>query len=255
MSKNDNKNDWLPLNSRIAFLLKNQITRGQFLPGQKLPKEEELAVKFGVSRVTIRSALARLETQKLIIKKRPQGTFVSENIPILKQNIVSGGVHDIVRSAESLEAKCLGIHRVALEQTRYPNELNQFLKPSKEIEIGWVQRMRSLNEIPIYYIENFMPFQLAQNLSFDELSNKPLLLLLKEKANLKIGRAEMYIEAVPADEEVANLLQIPFFEPLIMAKVFYWWPDGQPLQAVSMYMKPEYFKYRVDIDVKGMDIT
>ena len=246
-------NDWLPLNSRIAFLLKNQIMRGHFQPGQKLPNEEELAVKFGVSRVTIRSALARLESQHLIFKKRPLGTFVSDTAQRRRQNIVSGGVHDIVIAAENLEVKCLGIHRVILKNTRNPNDLSQFLELPEDGEIGWIQRIRFLGKVPIYYIENFMPFLLAQKMNFDELSRKPLLRLLKEKTDLKIGRAEMFIEAVPADEDVADLLQVPFFEPLILAQVNYWWPDDKPLQTVNLFMKPEYFKYRVDLDAKGME--
>ena len=246
-------NEGLSLSSRVAFLLRNQIVRGQFSPGQKLPNEEDLAAKFRVSRVTIRTALARLEAQKLIIKKRPLGTFVSESIPCRKQNIVSGGVHDIVRTAETFEVKCLGIHRVSLKDTRFPNELGEFLKSSRDSEIGWIQRVRFLKGVPIYYLENFMPFHLAQKMSFDELSHKPVLRVLKEKAGLQIGRGEMFIEAIPAEDDVASMLQIPIFEPLILAQVYYWWPDGEPLQTANLYMKPEFFKYRVDLDAKGLE--
>ena len=58
--------------------------------------------------------------------------------------------------------------------------------------------------------------------------------------------------AVPADEDVAKLLKVPFYEPLILAQVNYSQPDGLPLQTVYLYMKPEYFKYRVDLDAKGI---
>lgn len=248
----DRSND-LPLNLRLTFLLKNQIMRGKFSPGQKLPNEEELSVKFGVSRVTVRSALARLESQKLIVKNRPLGTFVSEDVPCRKQNIVSGGVHDIVRTAETFEVKCLGIRRIGIGEARIPNDLSIFFGQSNDIDLGWIQRIRLLKGTPIYYLENFLPIHLAEKMSVEELSHQPLLRLLKDKIDLKIDHGEMFIEAVAADEDLAELLEISIFEPLILAQVHYWLPEDQPLQMVSLYMKPEYFKYRVELDAKGFE--
>ena len=80
-----------------------------------------------------------------------------------------------------------------------------------------------------------------------------MLRVLKENAGLQIGRGEMFIEAIPAEDDVAGLLETPIFEPLILAQVYYWWPDDQPLQTANLYMKPEFFKYRVDLDAKGLE--
>ncbi|MBQ6470312.1 MAG: FadR family transcriptional regulator [Lachnospiraceae bacterium] len=54
------------------------IMNGDWKPEEKIPSETELASRLGVSRVTIRSALQRLEGMKLIERRQGEGTFVSE---------------------------------------------------------------------------------------------------------------------------------------------------------------------------------
>ena len=50
------------------------------MPGDKLPREETLAARLGVSRMTLRQALAALERHGTIVRKpgRLGGTFVAE---------------------------------------------------------------------------------------------------------------------------------------------------------------------------------
>jgi len=245
--------DNIPLNVRVSSLIQNQILRGQLGPGERLPKEEDLASKFKVSRITIRTALSRLEALGLVIRSRAKGTFVSENIPFKKQHIVSGGVYDIVQAAEKYQVKCLGIQIVNVSDTRAARDLQTFFNCSNTDEIGLVQRVRLLKGVPIYYLENFMPLNIVNKMSVEELSEKPLLKILKEKTGAKIDRGEMYIEAVPAEPDVAEILQTQIFEPLIYAQVYYWYPSGEPFETASLFMRPDYFKYRVDLDPKDFE--
>ncbi|MBE5996078.1 MAG: FadR family transcriptional regulator [Lachnospiraceae bacterium] len=54
------------------------IMNGDWKPEEKIPSETELAAQMGVSRVTIRGALQRLEGMQLIERRQGEGTFVSE---------------------------------------------------------------------------------------------------------------------------------------------------------------------------------
>jgi DNA-binding GntR family transcriptional regulator len=107
--------------------------------------------------------------------------------------------------------------------------------------------------VPIYYLENFIRGDLARHLSKQELALRPLLKILKEKARITVGRGEMYIEAVPAEPDVAEVLHSQIFEPLILLTVFYWLKSGAPMEVVNCFMRPDFFKYRVDIDAEGFE--
>ena len=61
---------------QIYDLLKGRIESGFYPPGTQLPKEVDLAVELGVSRVTLRPALELLELERLVRREKGFGTFV-----------------------------------------------------------------------------------------------------------------------------------------------------------------------------------
>jgi DNA-binding FadR family transcriptional regulator len=71
------------LAKQIAESLREMILSGQVKVDERLPTEEELAARFGVSRPTIREALKRLAAENLIHSRRgPQGgTLVKRPSP------------------------------------------------------------------------------------------------------------------------------------------------------------------------------
>lgn len=70
--------------TQVSDLLAERIRSQEYAPASRLPSESELAAQLGVSRATVRSALARLATQGLVLRKQGDGTYVNahlENIP------------------------------------------------------------------------------------------------------------------------------------------------------------------------------
>jgi DNA-binding GntR family transcriptional regulator len=127
----------------------------------------------------------------------------------------------------------------------------EFFNLTNEDEICVVRRTRLWKGIPMYYIENFLFPTMAQHLSAKELGEKHLLKILKEKIRITIARGEMYMEAVPADPDIAEILKMQIFEPLILRQLCYWFPSGEPFEIVNAYMRPDYFRYKVDVDVRS----
>jgi DNA-binding FadR family transcriptional regulator len=64
---------------RIAERIVTAVALGEFVPGQQLPPERDLARMLEVSRATVREALQRLQASGYVITKRGRdgGTFVS----------------------------------------------------------------------------------------------------------------------------------------------------------------------------------
>ena len=58
--------------------LKDQIFKGSWQPGSKIPSENELATLLGVSRVSIREGLQKLATLGLLDTRHGEGTYVKE---------------------------------------------------------------------------------------------------------------------------------------------------------------------------------
>ncbi|MDR3342802.1 MAG: FadR family transcriptional regulator [Treponema sp.] len=64
------------LRAQVYTKLKEQLMKGVWQEGEKLPSEHEFCAMFGVSRVTIRAALQQLEILGLVETKQGGGTFV-----------------------------------------------------------------------------------------------------------------------------------------------------------------------------------
>lgn len=55
---------------------------GEFPPGSKIPNENELSARFGVSRTTLREAIRTLEVRGVVEVRRGTGTFVAAELPM-----------------------------------------------------------------------------------------------------------------------------------------------------------------------------
>jgi DNA-binding GntR family transcriptional regulator len=216
-------------------------------PGEKLSREEDLVKIFGVSLITIRKALSNLEKEGLIVRNRAIGTYVAENIKITNKFVITNEVYNILQDANRYEVKGVSLHTIKIKEARQAREVREFFKVTNEDRICLIKRTRLFNGKPMYYLENYLPEHIATHLSAKELKEKHLLTILKDKINLVIDHGVMYLEAIPADVDLSEILNTQIFEPLILRQLRYWTPDGKPLEIVDSFMRPDYFKYKVNI--------
>ncbi len=66
----------MALPHRVAELLLREITTGEFVPGSRLPTEQQLADRFGVGRNVVREAIAQLRADGIVEAKQGIGAFV-----------------------------------------------------------------------------------------------------------------------------------------------------------------------------------
>lgn len=72
--------------SRLVADLEAEIRTGRLGRGDRLPGEHQLAVRYAVSRGTVRSALAELQRQELITTETGVGSFVTfDGVPLDQQ--------------------------------------------------------------------------------------------------------------------------------------------------------------------------
>jgi len=65
------------LSDRLAALLLAQIDSGALRPGDRLPTEQQLAARHGVSRTVVREAVHQLKSRALLVSRQGSGVFVS----------------------------------------------------------------------------------------------------------------------------------------------------------------------------------
>ena len=70
-------NERIPLRATISAQIEKAIVDGTYHKGEQLPSEAQLCLQYGVSRVTIRSALQILESKGYVETRRGLGTVVA----------------------------------------------------------------------------------------------------------------------------------------------------------------------------------
>ncbi len=234
--------------SPIESLLRQQILTGQIEPGERIGCERDLSERFGVSRVTVRTALAHLQKDGLLLRRRGKGTFVASRLPARKQLVLTGDLRDLVLGIDPYEVKLLGMEQQRIPDTRIAGELRRFFRVDGGEKVHVIRRLRLLEGNPVIYIENFIRPEIARHLSHQELASIPVQRLLREKAGIRPGRSETYFDSVPSDTVLAEALGTHVFAPLFFVKGYIWLEDGEPFEILHLFMRPEYFTYKVEMD-------
>ena len=87
-----------PLYHQLMQRITDDIEKGNYPVGSRIPPEHELAAAYRVSRVTVRRALAELTQEGLLERKQGKGTFVS--VPRISRNLKSiNSFHDSCRQS------------------------------------------------------------------------------------------------------------------------------------------------------------
>ena len=84
------------------------VDEHRYVPGSKLPNENELSVELGVSRTTLREAISFLAAQGVLEIRRGKGTFVAESLPAEGLDLTAlAGVRSRVRAKDLFEMRLI----------------------------------------------------------------------------------------------------------------------------------------------------
>jgi GntR family transcriptional regulator len=76
-----------PVYAQVANAVRTDIKAGRWPPGTRLPSERELSERFGVSGTTVKTALAHLRAEGLIISQQGRPSEVAEHVPLVRTDV------------------------------------------------------------------------------------------------------------------------------------------------------------------------
>lgn len=95
-----------PLYLRLTRTIGEAIDSGALRPGESLPAERELAALTGLSRVTVRKAVATLVEAGRLVQRRGSGTFVAPRLERVEQalSLLTSFSEDMARRGKSVRS-------------------------------------------------------------------------------------------------------------------------------------------------------
>jgi DNA-binding GntR family transcriptional regulator len=239
-----------PLYRKIAGAIRINILSGLYQKGDKLPTMQSLVSQYNVSLITIRKALALLENDKIITIHPGKGVFVNEITPYATPSILSGNLREMGQQILSYKIKLVGQSEIAVFDTGIAPAISGFLKIPQSAKIGFLQRVALTEDgTPVYYLENFMPANLAGRLTKEELEGNSLIRILEKKFGLEFEKAKMIMTfSNPLVGDVVRHLACSESEPLIRMQISSYLKNAEPVQMTLIYVKAENFYYQVDLN-------
>lgn len=238
-----------PLSRQIQQAIASEIQEGRYAPGQRIPSETALANHFGVSRMTVREALAELVTEGLLRRVPGKGTFV-ERSP--HQRIIRGAspASQGTRVAgfyESMEAQGKRVtSEVLTAQTMVADApLLRILQLNPESRVLYLERLRFIDGVPVGLQTSYLPAKLVAGLDLERLRHSSLRRTIFEQFGLPVLKAEQRISAVKAGIRQARHLQIVKGSPLLYVETLSWTISGQPLELAQAVYRPDCYQVTV----------
>lgn len=105
----------VPLYAQIARRLMQEIADGVHATGSRLPTEEALCERFGVSRITVRAAMKELQIRGVVARRAGVGTVVLS--PAAKEHFVyeAGSVDDAIAVTRGMRLRILASRPVVAD--------------------------------------------------------------------------------------------------------------------------------------------
>jgi GntR family transcriptional regulator len=233
------KPDGVPLYIQIRKSLQEDITNKIIVPGQKIPSEDELAARFGVSRMTVRQGISDLIDEGVLYRRHGVGTFVA------RPHIERDHSH-LVSFAESAKEEGIDINIQVLIADILPAKLKvaRSLSISEGDLVVRVKSLRKVENVPITVHDAYVPYALFPKLLSEDLEAKHLWAVY-ESCGLRVKRAVQRVEAREADEEIAHLLEIDEGFPILYKERIVFLDDGTPIEFTYCYNRGDRYSLTV----------
>lgn len=232
----------IPLYFQLKELILDEIKKEHYKDGDMIPTENEISEEFQISRTTVRQAITELVQEGWLYRVKSKGTFVTH--PKIKQ--------DFLRKLESFKDQMerLGMkpstQLIELRREKADEEVAKALNIAEGDEVIYLFRKRFADGEPIVTIQTYLPFDQCSFIMGHDLEKEPLYEILSEKEETKILKVKRKIEAVEADEEDAQLLDMEKGKP-----VQYFHSVGFTSEDVAL----EYSRARYRGDRSSFEIT
>jgi GntR family transcriptional regulator len=222
----------LPAYQRIQSVIRKRIDSGQLEPGDPVPSERDLAKTHHVSLMTARHALASLEREGLVERRRGIGTFVAP--PKIHFNKLMSYTEQM--SARSLTA---GAKVLLAKIVDNENEAAAHLSLPPNSTLIKLERLRHAAGDPFALETCYLDAAEFPGLLDAPLSRESLFGILERDYKVELGYADEEVDATAADPRIADLLAIPRRDPLLRIRQVIYSSKGKAIMYVLGFYRSD----------------
>lgn len=233
------KRPGVALHHQIKEDLFHKLRSGEWPPGAEMPSEHILCTHYGVSRGTLRRALADLVSDGYVERHSGRGTFVC------RPKLVSGVTSAYSRSSVVGPAVDPGGRVLLCRRVKADRHVAAMLQSRGAV---WqLERVRFTDGQAIGLQTSFIPVVLCPDLAKQDLQSKHLVDLMRDIYGVHFGSAVEYLDPGIADSHVARHLGIRVNALVFRIERTAYTVDGRAAEYRNAVLRGDMYRYRIEL--------
>ncbi|MFP4698001.1 MAG: GntR family transcriptional regulator [Eubacteriales bacterium] len=228
-----------PIYIKVKNKLENQIKKGIYKSGDKIPSERELCEMYDISRMTARQAVNELVNEGLINREKGRGSFVSS--PQFFQRNIRSFTDTLLEQGYEPSTKIIELSSVS-----HLKDISIWLGENEDTSYYKIKRLRLANKIPVAIETVYMPKYRCKNL-FDYDLKQSLYHILEVEYGYTMQSVSCDIDACLSSRPIMRIFEVN--KPITLLKVesINLTTNGEKLFYENAYYRSNLYKYHVDI--------
>jgi GntR family transcriptional regulator len=222
----------LPAYQRIQSAIRKRIESGQLRPGDAVASERDLAKIHQVSLMTARHALASLEREGIVERRRGIGTFVAA--PKIHFNKLMSYTEQMASRSLTAGSKVLFARLIDNE-----HEAAARLSLPPTSSVIKLERLRHAAGEPFALETCYLSADEFSGILDAPIGRESLFGILERNYKVEIGYADEEIDATAADPRIAELLAVPRRDPLLRIRQVIYSTKGKAIMYVLGYYRSD----------------
>lgn len=236
----------VPIYYQLYSFLKELILNGDYKPGQCVPSESEMMAEYGVSRVTVRRAIADLEQDGLLKRYRGKGSVVLERKSITSLN----SLFSFTEMARRRQQRASYI--IISTDVKQPDiKIAQELQLTAGTMIFELKRLFLLNGRIAALTTAYVPYLEEWKSMFHDFDENTSLFDKFQEYNVTIDYAEENLEVVTPSIDIRRALYLPDNLQVVYSEHKTYDVEGRVIVYTESYMASNKFKYTITIKRNG----
>jgi GntR family transcriptional regulator len=231
--------DSTPLYQQLRDQLRANLVDG-WPKDRPIPSERHLMQMTGLSRMTIRQAIAELVNEGMLRRDHGRGTFLADS-RIMRLLTGHSSFRDVVQKQGSTPSTILVRKRLVPANPAQATVLQ--VEPGESLFD--LVRVRLIDGEPVMLDFTHLPVRLCPQVAEADLTGS-LYEFLTHNCGVPPQHSIDTIEAVAASGEVAELLEVAEGAPLLLMRRLAKTVDNLPLEITDEYVRPDRCLFRVE---------
>jgi GntR family transcriptional regulator len=227
---------------QVYTVLSQALAEGDIAAGEALPSEPSLVRQYGVSRTTVRRALARLAEERCIVRRRGSGTFARDKVA---RTVSARRIASIIDDPRSVATNTT-VRLLEFKFTPIPDFLHREW-PEFGADVLTIRRVRYVEHEPVALVTSYLPQEIGRQLSARRLGSDTVSAAL-DHLGLHSTSNDQEISAVAADPFTAKHLGFGVGSPVLNLRCLERDARGQILRYANYLYRPDRYEIHTVVE-------